>query len=150
MRAKIFYKGMIEVAVGFVVDCFYYEVGTGDYLHSFFSTIAYRLEGKSWGSKYPHLMNDLYYEEVDWKDIEKLAEELDDVEARLRSFPPEDVIWDFENPAQRPPWGDEISEQAANLAKYFANAAGETFFDILREAMKCSVQEKAALRVQSV
>lgn len=138
------------MAVGFIVDCFYYEVGTGDYLHSFFSTIAYHLEKQEWGSKYPHLMNDLYYEEVGWQDIDKLAEELDDVEARLRSYPPEDVIWDIENPAQRPPWGDKISEKVTNLANYFANERGETFFEILREAMECSAQEKEALRIRAI
>ena len=49
------------MAVGFFFDCFYYEVGHVDFLHSFFSTISYHLEPNGWGTKYPKLLNDLYY-----------------------------------------------------------------------------------------
>jgi len=42
------------MSVGFLVDCFFYEVGRGDFLHSFFSTISYQLEKEGWGTKYPY------------------------------------------------------------------------------------------------
>ena len=35
-------------------------VGTSDLLHSFFANIAYHLENKNWGSKFPKIMNELY------------------------------------------------------------------------------------------
>ena len=39
------------MAVGLTVMFYWYHVGTGDFLHSFFSTIAFNLENKKWGSK---------------------------------------------------------------------------------------------------
>lgn len=44
------------MAVGLKVKFYWYQIGTGDFLHSFFSTIAYNLENSKWGSKYPFIM----------------------------------------------------------------------------------------------
>lgn len=48
------------MAVGFHFDCFFYQIGHGDSLHSFFSTISYHLEPDSWGTKYPKLLSNLH------------------------------------------------------------------------------------------
>ena len=45
--------------VSFRVGCMMYEIGTASFLHSFFSTVAYRLENNRWGSKFPVIMNEL-------------------------------------------------------------------------------------------
>ncbi len=39
------------MAVGFKVKYYCYQIGSGDFLHSFFSTVAYRLENRIWGKK---------------------------------------------------------------------------------------------------
>lgn len=48
------------MAVGFKVKYYWFQVGSGDFLHSFFSTVCLRLENGEWGSKYPKLMKTLY------------------------------------------------------------------------------------------
>ena len=48
------------MAVGITVDFYWYQIGTGDFFHSFFSTIAFNLEGGSWGSRFPVFMKDFY------------------------------------------------------------------------------------------
>ena len=48
------------MAVGFTVGFYYYSIGSADFLHSFFSTVAVNLEGGKWGSRFPVLMNELY------------------------------------------------------------------------------------------
>lgn len=48
------------MAVGFKVGYYWFQVGTSDFLHSFFSTICIRLEHGKWGSVYPKLMEELY------------------------------------------------------------------------------------------
>ncbi len=48
------------MGIGLNVGDFYYEIGSGDFLHSFFSTISFHLEPEGWGTKYPYLMNELY------------------------------------------------------------------------------------------
>ena len=57
------------MATGFRIDFLWYQVGQGDFLHAFFSTICYRLEKGLWGSKFPYLMNDLYHIGLEWTDV---------------------------------------------------------------------------------
>lgn len=44
----------------FKVHFYAYVIGGADFLHSFFSTVACRLEGGAWGSRYSSIMNSLY------------------------------------------------------------------------------------------
>lgn len=44
------------MAVGFKVKYYWYQVGHGDFLHSFFSTISHYLEQNGWGTEYPYLI----------------------------------------------------------------------------------------------
>jgi 2,3-bisphosphoglycerate-dependent phosphoglycerate mutase len=39
--------------IGFTVKYYWYQIGRGDFLHSFFSTVCYNLEDGKWGSRYP-------------------------------------------------------------------------------------------------
>ncbi len=41
------------MAIGFKVKNYWYPVGTGSFLKSFFSTTAYHLEKGKWGSRFP-------------------------------------------------------------------------------------------------
>jgi hypothetical protein len=114
--------------VGFLVDCFFYEVGHPDFLHSFFSTISYHLEEEGWGTRYPLLMNDLYNDKLKWHDVPKARNQLKEIEEQLSKYSPEQVIWDINDLSKVPPWGDRISSKVTNLANYFATSDGKTFF----------------------
>ena len=50
--------------VGFQVDLYWFQIGAGDFLYSFFSTVAYRLEGAKWGDRFPVIMKKLYQGEI--------------------------------------------------------------------------------------
>lgn len=56
------------MAVGFKVDFEWYQIGNGDFLYSFFSTVAYHLEGGKWGSRFPIIMKKLYQGKLKWKE----------------------------------------------------------------------------------
>ncbi len=38
-----------SIMVGFKVKYYWYQIGSGDFLFSFFSTVAYHLENQKWG-----------------------------------------------------------------------------------------------------
>lgn len=121
------------MAVGFRIDFLWYQVGHGDFLHSFFSTICYRLENNQWGSKYPYLMSKLYGGELNWTDISFAREELKDVQGKLAELPPSSVIWDIDDLAKRPPWGDNISPHITDLSNYFVTSDGRDLISIMFE-----------------
>ena len=48
------------MAVGVTVGSITNELGAPSFVHSFFSTISAHCEPIGWGSRFPHLMNELY------------------------------------------------------------------------------------------
>ena len=105
------------MTVGLRVDFLWYPIGTGDFFHSFFSTICYNLEHKIWGSKYPLIMNELYQGKVKCHDIKKIQKELFSIQKKLSKLPPEKVVWDIED-----------------LEDYFITSEGDNLIEIIHEA----------------
>lgn len=100
------------------------EIGPGGVLQSLFSTIAYRLEGGSWGARFPLIMNKLYQGGVEQSDSEKALIEASAIRDGLRSVSPQDVIWDIEDIEADPPWGREVGAHVKNAADYFVTNSG--------------------------
>ena len=96
------------MAVGFKVGYYWFQVGTSDFLHSFFSTICIWLEHGKWGSVYPKLMEELYQGCLKNQDLNEGLEELRKVKKELKNFSPSYVIWDAEDLSLTPPWGNNI------------------------------------------
>ena len=58
------------MSVGLMVGYNWWTVGEGSFFNSLFSTIYVQLENKDWGSKYPVIMNKLYFGDIPLEDIE--------------------------------------------------------------------------------
>lgn len=93
------------MAVGFTVDFYYYSIGSADFLHSFFSTVAVNLEGGKWGSRFPVLMNELYQGKLPVEKTDIAFEELNTIREELKDFSPDKVVWDIDDLFKQPPWG---------------------------------------------
>ena len=85
------------MAVGFKVKFYWYQIGHGNFLHSFFSTVAYNLENGNWGSRFPIIMNELYQGKIERENIGKAIEELSIIKKELKKIGPEKVVWDIED-----------------------------------------------------
>jgi hypothetical protein len=106
------------LAVGFKVHFLWYPIGTGSFLHSFFSTISYHLEPEGWGRKYPYLMKDLYNGKIDKSLLPKLLKEINEIQSLLKNYSLDKVVWDIEDLSKQPPWGDKISPDITSLSNY--------------------------------
>ena len=124
------------MAVGITVDFYWYQVGTGDFFHSFFSTVAYNLEENNWGSRFPIMLNEFYDGVLKNADISEALQELDIIERELKGFSPDKVVWDIEDLSQEPPWGDDISPDITDLSNYFVTSDGENLITIMRHAFE--------------
>lgn len=123
------------MAVGFKVKYYWFQIGSGDFLHSFFSTICLRLENGEWGSKYPTLMKTLYQGTLKHEFINDAINELVEIKKGLEKLPPQEVVWDIENLELMPPWGNDISSEITNLSKYFVTSEGENLITLLSNAL---------------
>jgi hypothetical protein len=136
------------MGIGLNVGDFYYEIGSGDFFHSFFSTISYHLEPEGWGTKYPNLMNELYHGSLKWNLATKVTQELTDVKRKLQNYKPSQVIWDIEDTSLQPPWGDKISTDITSLANYFVTSDGEDLLDVMFNALQTSYNEKENIEIE--
>ena len=138
------------MSVGFVVRDEYYSVGSGDFLYSFFSTIAYNLENGDWGSKYPYIMNELYRGELEVESVKECLAELENIRNELKKYLPDKVVWDIDDLSKRPPWGDNISADITDLSNYFVTNEGEDFIEVLKEALEKALELKEKLLIEAM
>lgn len=138
------------MAVGFKVKYYWYQVGHGDFLHSFFSTISYHLEQNGWGTEYPFLLNELYNGKLENKNIDSAIIELGAIKKKLQNYSPSQVIWDIEDLSKRPPWGDNISKDISNLSNYFITSEGEDLIDILVKALEKGLKTNSDVYIENL
>ena len=130
------------MAVGFNVGFFWYQIGSGSFLHSFFSTVAVNLENSNWGSRFPLIMNKLYQGSLESEYVNVALMELDTIE--------EEVIWDIDDIKKQPPWGDNISKDITDLSNYFVTSDGEDFLTIFRHALEKSQELGLPIEIGSL
>lgn len=121
------------MALGLLVGDASWRVGSPDLLHAFFSTISVRLEPLGWGTRFPALLNDLYQGELSVDGVETALSELLLARRELQSMPPSAIVWDADDPAARPPWGDKVA--APDLAGCFWTEDGRSLFDVVGAAL---------------
>lgn len=138
------------MSVGFSVKFYWYQIGTADFLYSFFSTIAYNLEESKWGSRYPVIMNELYHGTLKNEDIEAAVNELDLIVKELKKIPCDRVIWNFEDLSKQPPWGKNISPEITDLSNYFVTSDGDDFITILRHALEKGIEIKSDVCINNM
>ena len=138
------------MAVGFAVKFYWYQVGSGDFLHSFFSTIAYNLEEKKWGSKYPVIMNEFYQGKLSSDKVKDAIEEVKDIQKELKNFPPSCVVWDIDDLDKQPPWGEKISGEITDLSNYFVTSDGEDLITILIHALEKAEEMDLPIEIESI
>lgn len=138
------------MTVGIKVDFLWFPIGTGDFFHSFFSTVCVNLEDMSWGSRFPILMNEMYQGELPKEKLEIAQKELHEIKLEMGKISPEKVVWDVENLQKSPPWGTNISKEIANLAEYFVTSDGKNLIDILNESISEAIIENVNLEVKDL
>lgn len=134
--------------VSFRVGCMMYEIGAASFLHSFFSTVAYRLENNRWGSKFPVIMNELYQGKLSCENVPAAKEELTQIKKALTKLSPNKVIWDIEDLSKQPPWGDNISEEISSLGNYFITCDGRDFIEVFHMALDAAIEIKKDVMIQ--
>jgi hypothetical protein len=130
------------MAVGVTVGSITNELGAPSFVHSFFSTISAHCEPTGWGSRFPHLMNELYQGRLTHVNALLALAELQRAKVTLSSLPPTSVVWDLENRHSKPPWGDNIATHITSLGNYFVSSTGRDVFEILEEALAASAEEQ--------
>ncbi len=138
------------MAVGFKVKFYWYQIGNGDFLHSFFSTVSYNLENGMWGSRFPIIMNELYRGKVNRDDIDNAIEELKIIKTEFKKFNPDKVVWDIDDLSKQPPWRNDISKDITDLSNYFVTSDGNDFITIFFNALEMAKELSVEIEIKSI
>ncbi len=138
------------MAVGFKVKFYWYQIGSGDFLHAFFSTVAYNLEGSKWGSRFPHIMGKLYYGELPAEEIEDALKEIKEIKRELKEYKSDNVVWDFDDLSKQPPWGQKISKEITDLSNYFVTSDGLDFLSLFIQVLEKARELNLGISIQSI
>ena len=138
------------MAVGFKVKFFWYQIGSGKFLHSFFSTVCYNLEESKWGSRFPNIMSELYSGELKVENVDSAINELNCIKAELAKISKDKVIWDIEDLTKKAPWGDNISDSITDLGNYFVTSDGDDFITLFSNALEKAKKLNTSIRLESI
>ena len=138
------------MATAFTVKYYMYTIGTADFLNAFFSTVCGRLENGKWGSRFPHLMNELYQGVLPVKHLAAGTEELSQIKQELAQFAPDQVIWDIDDRSLTPPWGDNISDDITDLSNYFVTSDGNDFLTVFSAALDKARELNVPLTIRTL
>lgn len=138
------------MTIGFQINNIFSEVGSGDFLHSFFSTISFHLEPNGWGTRFPELMNELYQGHLSPGKAQKALADALAIKRALQAIPPERVVWDIENIGAKPPWGDYVDESVTDLSNYHITSTNKVVMDLLIEMLEYQTQCKKPLTIETL
>ena len=133
----------VGVEVGSIIDV----IGAPSFLNSFFSTVAYVLEGNNPGTRYPVVSIDFYSGMVPVGKVQTALNELKDIQVALGEFPPSAVVWDREDWSKQPPWKGDISREITSLGNYFVTSGGKDLFSVLYEVFEAALDEKQSVKI---
>ena len=138
------------MAVGLFIDPVFYKIGSGSFLNSFFSTIYVKLENNNWGSKYPLIMNDLYNGCVNKNNIDEFKEEISRLRLELKQLHPDQIVWNFEDLSEIPPWGSEVSSEITSMENYFVTSEGYNLIDVIEKSIVASEEIEEDICIKSI
>jgi len=138
----------VLMTIGIKIGNTWTEIGSGSFLHAFFSTISQHLEPNGWGSRFPILIKELYHGRLSSKKAKTALVELQTAKKELKRFGPDQVIWDIENLDARPPWDDNISPHITDLSNYFVTSTGRDLFDVFEEVLALSAKSGKDIEIQ--
>ncbi len=132
---------------GFQVEYFFFPIGSADFLHSFFSTVAYHLENKMWGRRFPVIMNQVHSGCLLPELAKQAREELSLITAELKHLKPNQLIWNIHDLSQMPPEEAAAGKEVSDLSNYFITSDGSDFITIFNHALLKAEELHAPLKL---
>ena len=122
------------------IDNIVFEIGSNTSVFSVFGSIAHHLEKREWGSKYPIIMNELYYDGIEVEHLEQGLKEIKEIKEKLKGYAPEQIVWDYEDLDLTIPWINNISSNVTDLSNIFLSPYDRNnILDVIIEAIELGI-----------
>jgi hypothetical protein len=114
-----------------------------------YATITFTLEPGVRGSRFPNVMNHLYWGYLSPAQAAAAQQELQEIEEAMRKAPISAVIWSPTDPRRGDDPSQPVNHQAANVFEYFVDVDGRPLLTRLQEGVHESIISRQALLVES-
>jgi 2,3-bisphosphoglycerate-dependent phosphoglycerate mutase len=138
------------MSAGLLIDNIFHDLGLADVLDALFSTIGANLERGEWGSRFPLILRDLYYDQLDSLNASAALSEIRTIRRELSRKGPEFAVWDIRNIQQRIPDRPQIWKQAPNLAELFKTSTGRNMLDSLEELIEILMHKGGVAKIYNI
>ena len=135
------------MSIAFHVGLESWPIGSDSLLTAFFATVAVRLEGGAWGSRFPVVMRELYSGRLSPERTEAARYELADIGTELAGLRPADAIWDVERLDWRPAWAAAFDASIESLADYFVTSDGRLLLAVRDDALDSAAAATQELEI---
>jgi hypothetical protein len=117
------------------------EIASDQIMQALFATISYRLEPDGWATRFPAVLEHLQQGSLGASRADQALMELGQIEAELRSLPPDRVVWSLDNLHVRNDSRQPVNHNAKSIYDYFVAQDGTPVVNKLREiALACRSQ----------
>ena len=119
-----------------------FNLGNEEMVQGFFTSIAYHLENKKWGSIYPTIMNEFYKGKLEQKNINCAIAEIKDIKKKLSEIDASKIEFDMETEII-----DNLSYKKIyiSLDDIFINSKKEKMTDIILKVLGSIRHKKVPL-----
>jgi hypothetical protein len=118
-------------------------------MEALYATITFTLEPGARGSRFPNVMNHLYWGSLNPARAEAAQPELQEIEEAMRKTPISAVAWSDTSSRRGDDPTQPVNHQAASVFEYFVDADGQPLLTRLQEGIHESVISRQALRVEA-
>lgn len=135
--------------VGFFYSSTWEEIGEPDLLQAFFSTISYNLEPNGWGTKYPYVLNKLYYKKLERGETEFALKELVEIREKLSSLSADKMIWNIEDLKKEVPKVYKENLKSEILSERFISVGGGNIIENLIDILEWCTKKNFTLEIRA-
>jgi hypothetical protein len=124
------------------------EIGPGSLLQAFCATVAVRLEGGLWGTRFPVLQQRLYDGRVTPADAPRLLQELEAIRAGFQRLAPDQAVCDDDTGTLQPALS-RPGPAPADLSEFFINSGKRNLISVIRESAEYLLERGGEMTVVS-
>ena len=135
------------MTVGIKIHGITTEIGHGELLHAYFSTISYRLENDGWGTRFPVLMDMLYLGELPPANARIANNEILEIKDLLSKLSKTNVIWDIDDSKAKCSFEWSEPEMATSVYEYFVTNAGRNLTELILEYIEIQIELEKPINI---
>ena len=124
-------------------------IGGYQIMSALFYSIAHDLENREWGSKYPVIMNELYYGDmIECDNLQQALAEIKEIKEEFKKLSPREMIMNYDDIIKVAPWEFEFIQEAQSLYDAMRSPDNCNIIDTIILALELGIKQNASVYLE--